>query len=194
MIELFGNTRRAGTPHASDRYVYYPPISHIPADASAAIGGRPWALTCDVEVSDGPVEGVLYARGSHNVGHVLFVRNGELHFDYNALGTHHRASGVIALSPGAHTLGARFEREGRSGSITIMADGADIGSVPIPTIIRMLGSTGMDIGCDRLSTVVDDYVGPFPFTGKLTRVVVEIERQREAADSVAMRRTERAKD
>lgn len=194
MIELFGNTRRPGTPHASDRYVYYPPISHIPADASAAIGGRPWMLTCDVEVGDAPVEGVLYARGSHNVGHVLFVKDGQLHFDYNALGTHHRASGAIRLAPGSHTLGARFRREGRSGSITITTDGVDIGSVSIPTVIRMLGSTGMDIGCDRLSTVVDDYVGPFPFTGKLTRVVVEIERAREPADSVAAGRAERAKD
>lgn len=194
MVELFGNTQRPGTPHASDRYVYYPPISHIPADAAAAIGGRPWTLTCEVEVGEGAVEGVLYARGSHNVGHTFFVKDGQLHFDYNALGTHHRASGAISLSPGAHTLCARFGREGRGGTITIAADGQDVGSVAIPTLIRMLGSTGMDLGCDRLSTVVDDYVGPFAFTGRLARVTVEIERRAEAADAVAAARAERGRD
>ncbi|HMO53641.1 MAG TPA: hypothetical protein PJ994_03985 [Tepidiformaceae bacterium] len=34
-------------------------------------------------------------------------------------------------------------------------------SPSIPVVIRMLSSTGLDIGCDRLSTVVSDYEGPF---------------------------------
>lgn len=33
---------------------------------------------------DEGAEGVLYARGGHNVGHSFFVKGSELHFDYNA--------------------------------------------------------------------------------------------------------------
>lgn len=192
-IELFGGTQRPGTPHARDEYVYLPPISHIPADAAPAMGARNWTLTCDVRVPEGGCEGVLYARGSHNVGHAFFVKDGQLVFDYNALGRHYRASAPAQLAPGQHTLGARFEREDRRGTVTISLDGTDLGSAEIPTIIRMLGSTGVDIGCDRLSTVVDDYEGPFAFTGEIERVTVQVEGRRDRRDAAAAARAEAAK-
>ena len=192
-IELFGGAPRPGTPHARSTYVYTPPLSHIPADAAPALGGRSWSITCDVTVGDAAVEGVLYARGSHNVGQSFFIKDGKLQFDYNALGTHQRAAGDVRLTPGAHQLTARFERDGREGTLTIAADGADIASVHIPKIIRMMGSTGVDVGCDRLSTVVDDYLGPFPFTATLTKVTFEIQGQRDRADVAATARAEGAK-
>ena len=43
----------------------------------------------------------------------------------------------------------------------------------------MLGSTEMDFGADRLSTVADDYVGPFAFTGILSRVSFEVRGKRD---------------
>jgi arylsulfatase len=180
-IELFGGAPRPGTVHARPSYVYVPPLSHIPADASPQLGARAWTVSADVTVEHG-AEGVLYARGSHNVGHSFFVRAGELHFDYNALGTHSRASAPLALVPGRHALAARFDRDGASGRLTICVDGADVASVGIPRIVRMLGSTGTDIGCDRLSAVVDDYEGPFPFTGTIHSVTFDIRSKRDASD------------
>ena len=189
-IELFGGTPRPGTPHARDEYVYLPPISHIPADAAPALGGRSWAITCEVVVPPGGAEGVLYARGSHNVGQVFFLKDGALVFDYNALGAHQRAAAAVDLAPGAHELSARFVREGNVGTLTIAADGADLASVAIPRIIRMMGSTGVDVGCDRLSTVVDDYEGPFAFTGELRKVTFRIEGRRDRRDIAAAARAE----
>jgi hypothetical protein len=58
----------------------------------------------------------------------------------------------------------------------------------------MLGSTGTDFGCDRLSTVVDDYVGPFAFTGTIERVVFEIGERPDPRDVVVTARTEMAKE
>ncbi len=193
-IELFGGAPRQGTPHARREYTYQPPISHIPADAAPPLGGRSWTISCDVVVSDTPCEGVLYARGSRNVGQTFFIKDGKLQFDYNALGTHQRAAAAIDLDPGAHELSARFEREGRSGTLTLSADGADLTSVNIPVIIRMMGSTGVDIGCDRLSTVVDDYAAPFAFTGTLSRVTFRIQSSRDNADVAAAARAERGKE
>ncbi len=193
-IELFGGAPRPGSPHARGRYEYLAPISHIPSDAAPMLGGRAWTISADVEVGDTPAEGVLMARGGHNVGLSFFLREGHVHFDYNALGNHQRASAPLTLAPGRHHLFARFDREGHGGVLTVGADGVDLGSAPIPKIVRILGSTGMDIGRDALSTVVDDYVGPFPFTGVIERVAVEIRSRREHADVHAEARAELARE
>ncbi|MCB9392819.1 MAG: arylsulfatase [Acidimicrobiaceae bacterium] len=196
-IELFGGAPRPGTVHARSTYTYVPPLSHIPSDPSPPLGARAWTVTADVTVGDdrdGGPEGVIYARGSHNVGHSFFVQGGELHFDYNALGTHTRVRAPLTLVPGRHTITARFDREGKSGTITIGADGADLASATIPKIVRMLGSTGTDIGRDALSTVVSDYQGPFPFTGTIHSVTFDIRSKRDTGDIAATAATELARE
>jgi arylsulfatase A-like enzyme len=198
MIELFGGTPRPATVHgAGDRrrrdYVYYPPITHIPADACPPMGGRPWLVTAEVEVA-GPAEGVLYARGGHNTGHSFFLQAGQLHFDYNALGTHYRASAPLELTPGRHVLTARFDRNGTTGRLTIGADGSDLGSAEVASIIRMLGSTGLDIGRDALSPVVGDYASPFPFQGRIDRITFSVRSRADAAEIEATARAEMSRE
>ncbi len=193
-IELFGGTPRPGTPHARTRYDYLAPISHIPSDVCPPLGGRPWTLTISIVTHDAKTEGVLYARGSHNVGQTFFIKDQQLQFDYNALGTHFRATAPLSLAPGHHTLTARFERAESVGTIVIGADGADLGSVAIPKLVRMLGSTGLDIGRDALSTVVSDYEGPFAFTGTIERASFQIHSRRDRADVLAQANTELARE
>lgn len=193
-IELFGGAPRPGSVHARGEYTYVPPLSHIPSDASPALGGRAWTVTADVTVPVGGVEGVLYARGSHNVGHSFFVLDGVLHFDYNALGTHTRVSAPISLDAGRHQLVARFDREAKAGTITVAADGVDLATVAVPRIVRMLGSTGTDIGRDALSPVVDDYDAPFPFTGTIHSVRFDIRSLRTSNDVAATAATELARE
>ncbi len=193
-IELFGGSPRPGTVHARSDYVYYPPIAHIPADASPPLGGRSWTVTAEIEVGDAAVEGVLYARGGHNVGHSFFVKDGALQFDYNALGTHTRVAAPVALGAGRHELVARFDRTGRAGTLTLAVDGEDLNSVEIPKLVRMLGSTGLDVGRDALSPVVDDYEGPFPFTAAIARVTFSIRSRADAAEVAATARAELAKE
>ena len=77
---------------------------------------------------------------------------------------------------------ARFERDGKGGVLTLATDGTDIASGPIPKLVRMLGSTGLDFGSDPMSPKSDDYVAPFPFTGAVRRAVFEIHSRRSAAD------------
>jgi arylsulfatase len=192
-IELFAAPPRPATPHARSDYVYHPPIAHIPADAAPPFGGRAWLVTAEVDVEEG-AEGVLYARGSHNVGHSFFVKDGALHFDYNALGTHHRVTAPVPLGAGRHALGARFERVGHGGTLTLVADGENLASTEIPRIVRMLGSTGLDVGRDSLSPVVDDYEGPFPFTGTIERITFSIHGRPGVGDVAATARAELAKE
>jgi hypothetical protein len=58
----------------------------------------------------------------------------------------------------------------------------------------MLGSTGLDIGCDRLSTVVDDYEGPFAFQGRIDKATFEIRSEPDKTDLAVLARTELAKE
>ncbi len=122
------------------------------------------------------------------------MKDGQLHFDYNALGTHTRVTAPLALGAGRHAITARFDRDGKTGSITIGANGADLASAPIPRIVRMLGSTGTDIGRDALSPVVDDYEGPFPFTGTIHSVSFDIRSKRDTGDIAATAATELARE
>jgi arylsulfatase len=192
-IELFGGTPRPGTVHARDTYVYFPPIAHIPADAAPPFGGRSWTVTAEVVVDGAPVEGVLYARGGHNVGHSFFVKQGELHFDYNALGTHSRVTAPVELS-GRHSLAAAFRRSDTGGTLSLVVDGREHAAIELPKLVRMLGSTGLDIGRDSLSPVVDDYDPPFAFTGTIERITFQIHSRADAAEVAAVARAELAKE
>jgi arylsulfatase A-like enzyme len=202
-IELFGAVPRPGTVHGVARrgtgqrgrseYVYYPPVTHIPADACPPLGGRSWLISAEVEVA-GPAEGVLYARGGHNAGHSFFLAGGQVHFDYNALGTHYRASGPLVLSPGRHAITARLERNGPGGRLVVGSDGRDLGSADVPHLIRMPGSTGVDIGRDALSPVTGDYAAPFPFDGTIVRITFSIASRADREDVAATARTELARE
>jgi hypothetical protein len=193
-IELFGGTPRPGTVHARPEYVYYPPVTHLSADTSPRLGGRPWLITVDVVVPGQGAEGVLYARGSRNAGHSFFISGDALHFDYNTLGAHHRATAPLTLPAGRHQLLARFERSGPGGTVTIGADGLDLASVQIPVVMRIIGSTGVDIGRDALSPVVDDYQAPFPFNGLIEKITFRVGGQADIADVTATARTELARE
>ena len=180
-IELFGAPPRPHTPHARRTYEYFPPISHIPADACPQLSGRPFTITAEITTTDA-VEGVIYSRGSHNVGHSFYLQDGTLNFVYNALGSLHVISAPVVLSPGKHHVGARFDREGKAGRITLVVDGEDVGSGEIPKLVRMLGSTGMDLGRDGLSQVCDAYRGEFPFSGTIHKVTFDIPVRKDATD------------
>ncbi|MGA0893738.1 MAG: arylsulfatase [Ilumatobacteraceae bacterium] len=194
-IELFGAAPRPGTPHfvpegsGDPVYTYRPPMSHLPSDASPNLGGRNWDAEAAFTVT-GPAlpSGVLYARGSHNVGHCWWVADGIVHFDYNALGAHSRASAPLPstlTAPGRHTLGVRFRRDGKGGTVTVLADGAELATAAVPRIVRILGSTGADIGRGPLNPVVDDLDGPAPFSPPLETLVFRVLSRQAAVDTAA---------
>jgi arylsulfatase len=195
---LFGGTPRPGTPHARREYVYYPPISHMPATTSPRLGGRSWQMTAGIERSDAGQEGVLVAQGTHNTGLSFYVKENRLVFDYNYFTQHTRVTSETELPAGTCSVGVRFVRRDQSGEVTLLIDGAEAGSAQVPRILRMMGSTGLDVGRDSLSPVTEDYEAPFEFTGEIHKVSFEllrredVEQEREAAEAEA--RTEMARE
>ena len=58
----------------------------------------------------------------------------------------------------------------------------------------MLGSTGLDVGRDGLSPVVDDYDAPFPFTGTIDKITFQMHGRPDATDIAATARAELARE
>ena len=190
LIELFGARFRDHSPHPVDRrYVYRPPMLPIPAQASAAIGGRSFDLTARVTRAAGE-EGVLWSTGTENSGISVFVLDDRLVVDYNAFDAHVIVESTVAVPEGDVELTARFRRgDGMTGSVAVAVDGVDAGAADLPLFMRVISSVGSSIGFDHGSPVSARYEAPFAFGGTLHEVVIDLGTPRaagaEAADARA---------
>jgi arylsulfatase len=193
-VELFGTHFRPHTPHASRQYVYYPPVSHLPGEVSPALGNRSWVMTADVDNVNPEKGGVLVAQGTQNVGFSWYVKDELLVFDYNIFTDHHVLRSNEKVPQGVRKLGVQFQREGPKATVTLSIDEKECGSMNVPFVLRMISSTGMDIGRDGLSPVTDDYPAPFAFNGVIRRLTVDLPKYRapseEKGDAAVRQRAE----
>lgn len=173
-VQLFGARFRARSPHPENRrYVYRPPMSPMPGQASAGLGGRSVDLVARVNYSAGD-EGVLYATGTQNSGFSMFVQGGRFVVDYNAFGDHTVIESAAPVPHGVVALGVHLRRgEGRSGTITLDFDGVEVGRADVPLYMSMMSSVGPSLGQDHGSAVSLRYQAPFAYTGELLEVEIE---------------------
>ncbi|MFM9133734.1 MAG: arylsulfatase [Actinomycetota bacterium] len=181
-VQLFGARFRARSPHPENRrYVYRPPMSPMPGQASAGLGGRSVDLVARVNYAAGD-EGVLYATGTQNSGFSMFVQGGRFVVDYNAFGDHTVIESVAPVPHGVVALGVHLRRgEGRSGTITLDFDGVEVGRADVPLYMSMMSSVGPSLGQDHGSAVSLRYQAPFAYTGELLEVEIEAGKKSGAA-------------
>jgi arylsulfatase len=182
-VELFGARFADRTPHPADRhYVYYPPVSPIPPQAAATIGGRTFQIAATIDRPTG-ANGVLFATGTENSGLSLFIDADRLVFDYNAFGAHTLVTSNRPVPVGQSTVGVDFQRLGRHGTATVLIDGEPCGTADIAMVMRMMSSASVTLGADLGSAVSDAYAIPNEFTGTIVRVDVQLapERAKQAA-------------
>jgi arylsulfatase len=149
-------------------------MSPIPAQASAAIGGRSFDLTARLGHATGD-EGVLFATGTENSGMSWFVQGDRLVFDYNFFGEHHVLESDRPVPTGPSEVGLRFTRNDKGATVTLVIAGADAGTGELDRIMRMMSSVGPSVGYDHGSPVSDRYTAPFAFTGRLRRLDVDVD-------------------
>ena len=174
-IELFGSRFRDHSPHPVDkRYVYRPPMSPMPGQASVSLGGTSFDLTARVTRAAGE-QGVLYATGTENSGASIFVQNNKLVVDYNAFDDHLIVESDIDVPVGSSALGVHVRRTGaKTGTISLSVDGVATEPAKLPLFMTMMSSVGPSVGYDYGSAVSQRYTGPFPFEGTLHEVVVQL--------------------
>ncbi len=174
-FELFGSRFRDRSPHPVDRlYVYRPPMSPIPGQAAASVGGRSFDLRASVSRESGQ-EGVLWATGTENSGISVFVQDDRLVVDYNAFDDHTIVESSVAVPEGDSLLEVRLRRgDGRSGTIEVLVDGTPAGSAAVAMYMRMISSVGQSVGSDHGSAVSARYQSPFAFSGRLDRIEIQL--------------------
>ena len=174
-IELFGARFRPHSPHPVDqRYVYRPPMSPLPGQAAAAIGGRDFDLTARISRTAGQ-DGVLFATGTENSGIAVFIQDDRFVLDYNAFNDHAMIASTVAVPTGDSTLVARLRRgAGRSGSISLEVNGQPAGAVELPLVMMMISSVGASIGYNHGSAVSERYEAPFGFAGALHSLEIQL--------------------
>ncbi len=188
---LFRAAPRPGLPTSRRHFAYYPPVSHIVADACPS-AARSFVIAVDLEHPAQAGDGALVARGNANSGFALYLKDGRVCFDYNAFHDHTLVRATRALAPGRRRVEVRVARaEDRSASVALLADGEPIGEGRIPRLLVILSSTGMDLG-RSLAPVNDDYAAPFAYPGAIHGVIFELaeratERERAAEAEASAR-------
>ena len=177
---------REHAPHRPDRrYLYRPPMSPIPSQPSAGVGGRTFDLTARVSTEAGD-EGVLWATGNENSGCSVFVQKGRLVVDYNAFNDHTVVESSIEIPAGDNELHVHLERDGRqTGWMELSINGEACGRAEIGFYMRMVSSVGSSIGQDHGSAVSARYTAPFAFTGTLHEVEIVLPQRQSRSETEA---------
>lgn len=134
--------------------------------------------------ADLPAEanGVLYCVGGISAGFTVFMKNGYLQAEYNAMTLNRykvRSEAPLQHGRTAIEVEVKFDQKAREsgGSITMRQDGKQVGQGrferSVPTIFT--ASETFDVGKDLGSPVSLDYheQAPFAFTGKIHKVLIK---------------------
>ena len=165
---------------ASNRYVYYPGGAPQFQYTAVDVKNRSHTITAEVEIPQGGAEGVLLAHGSWFAGYSLYVKDRRLAYVHNHMGlAEYRIDSTEELPAGKVTLRFRFTRTGEHrgrGQLFVGDRLIGEGEIPhtVPHVIETSGE-GLCCGYDSGLPVTDDYRAPFRFTGRIEKVVVEID-------------------
>jgi arylsulfatase A-like enzyme len=192
-------TVRPQTSKPRERFVYYPGASVVPAFAAPMVYNRPYSIEADVDIPAGGAEGVLVAQGGDAGGYTFYVKDHQLCFLYNYVGLDrfevHGGDG--GLSAGRHMLRYEFEPTGAPdiangkgvpGRGELYVDGELVGATEFPhTTPLFFELEGLSCGYDFGAPVSEVYTAPFPFTGTIRQVAVDLAGELIANDEAEVR-------
>ena len=163
------------------RFTYLPGTVGIPETSSPNTKNVEHTIAAEIEVPDGGGEGVLLACGGASAGYSLFMKNGHLHWEHNWFEeSRYKVVSDKPLPAGHHIVSAevRVDKEGApggGGEVTLRLGETVIGKGRFDKQVpfRFTVQETMDVGCDTVTPVSDDYASPYPFNGEIKRVMVD---------------------
>jgi arylsulfatase A-like enzyme len=161
-------------------YIYHPDAAPVPEIVAAHVKNRSHTITAEVEVPESGVEGVLAVQGSVLGGWSLHVAGGRLCYEHNLSGLErHRVESNEPLPAGSHRLAFRFTKTGEhQGTAALLVDDRVVAQAEIPHFTPgrfSLTGAGLTCGYAFEFPPSDDYQAPFRFTGRLRRVLIEVD-------------------
>ena len=162
-----------------------------------------YTITADLVVPEGGADGVIVAEADHLGGFSLWVDGGRLTHTYSMMGVFiYRQQADETLPAGEVTVRMEFAADAPTpatgGDVTLYVDDnpAAKGRMDHTVPIRFSGYAGMDIGRDNGGVVDPRYEDrkPFPFTGKIKRVVFDVKPHVTQDDEAEVHRARRHGD
>jgi arylsulfatase len=178
-------TERPQIAEPRDSFTYWPGTQTVPFFAGPRVLNRPHAITADVDIPPGGAEGVLLCQGSGVGGWSFYLQDGKLHYVHNYVRRAlHQVSSPDAVPPGHHQLRFEFEPTGKPdmsqgkgvpGRAQLYIDSQLVGQAEFPVTTPIIFNPGgLTCGANPGSPITPDYQSPFPFTGTLHSVTVDL--------------------
>ena len=184
-------------------FVYTLPMTGLPQGDSPLLLDTSYTITADITVPEGGAEGMILTSGGRFAGYGFYLLKGKPVFLWNLIDLKRvKWESPDPLSPGSHTLEFDFKYDGlgvgtlafnnlsglgRSGTGTLKVDGKAVQTITLPKTLPMIlqWDESFDIGSDTLTGVNDaDYKPPFPFTGKLNKLTIKVDRPKLSPEDV----------
>ncbi len=181
------NPERPSVTKGRTVFTYTSGTVRVPEGSAAPAYQRSHTITADIEVSQEGASGVLIANGGSSAGYTLYLDGGVPVYEFNFFGKErYRVAGETPLEPGTHSVKMVYEqapfnpgKEVTGGTATLLVDGneAATGEVTMVVPARYSATETLDIGMDLGSTVSRAYEkeAPFPFSGTINKVTVELQ-------------------
>jgi len=166
--------------------VYYPGTQVVPMFATPRIVNVAHSVSVEASVPKGGAEGVLFSCGGVDGGFAFYVQNGKLTYGYNYVAERRfKVASDTPVPEGDHVFTFEFTPTGKPdlakgkgvpAEIKLFVDGKQIGSGQLPvTIALSIGlAAGVAVGADPGSPIMEDYKGPFRFTGTIKRAMLDV--------------------
>jgi arylsulfatase A-like enzyme len=177
-------------------FAYRGDVGRIPPEAMPELGGRSHVLSADIAVPAGGARGVLAAQGGRYGGWTLYLQDGRPVYEVNIFNIfHERIVSSETLQGGRFAIAFEFRadesptfatdaaatilptggRNMRGGQARLLIDGRAVAAGHFRKFGGFSGSfDAFDVGRDEGSPVSDAYAAPFPFTGTIDRVTIDL--------------------
>jgi arylsulfatase len=162
------------------KFTFYSGVSRLAETAAPNTKNRSHRITAKIEMPAKGGEGVIVAEGGASAGFSLYVQDGKLAYHYNYF-ERERTNLVAstALPPGKSEVTLEFAYDGgglgKGGEAVLAINGKVVGKSRIKnTVAGRFGIDTFGVGSDTGSPVSNTYKPPFPFTGKIERIDIEL--------------------
>ena len=170
-----GRSTRMGGTH----FTYYAGTGHLYNALVPSLETRSHTITANVEIPPQGANGVLMAEGGEGGGFSLFLKDGRPTYTYNFFRrqiTTIAAPNALPPGPSRIVLQLTYGGEAGKGAVaTLLVNGQQVAMGIIPQTVPGVFSfeETFDVGEDSASPV-GDYESPFPFTGTINRIDLDL--------------------
>ncbi|WP_148861330.1 arylsulfatase [Marinobacter fonticola] len=168
-----------GSVEGASTYTFPAGATRIPETAAPPMKNRSWTMTAKFTGEGADTEGVLMAFGGLGAGMTLYLDAGVPVFTYNYFHDNTTLKGKEPINgDSAITVDFAYEggeKPGAGANLTLSIDGKQVAQQKMAaTVPGAFGIDSFGVGADTGQPVIQDYKPPFPFTGKIENVVIEM--------------------